>query len=148
MARLIVKELDVAQESRSLSDEEIELDMDLKQTILGLASLSRMIAHQRSCIRFLREGDANTRFFHLQACHRKRKSYISTFKHDGVSLSDEEAKANAIYHYYNSILRTYFARTRNVSLAFLQLPQLELDALAAPFIIDEIWGMIKEILND
>jgi hypothetical protein len=65
-----------------------------------------------------------------------------------VSLSDEEAKADAIYHYYNSILGTYFARTRNVSLASLQLPQLELDALAAPFTVDEIWGVIKEIPND
>lgn len=54
MARMIMGELDVAQESRALSDDELELCQELKRMILGLTSLSRMIARQRSCIRFLR----------------------------------------------------------------------------------------------
>jgi hypothetical protein len=88
MARLIVGELDTAQEARTLSDDEIALRRELKHTILGLASLSRTIARQRSYIRFLREGDANTKFFHLQTCHQKRNSYIPTFERDGHSFSE------------------------------------------------------------
>jgi hypothetical protein len=148
MARLVVAELDVAQETRSLDDDELELRRDLKRTILGLASLSRTIARQRSCIRYLREGDANTKFFHLQACHRKRKSYIPTFEHTGLTLTDEEAKADAIYDYFNGILGTYFARTRNIDLAQISLPQLDLDSLAAPFTVEEVWVVIKDIPND
>jgi hypothetical protein len=110
--------------------------------------LSRTISRQRSCVRFLREGDANTRFFHLQACHRKRKNYIPTFEHDGLSLSDEEAKADAIFDYFHGILGTYFARTRNISLASIGLPQLDLDVLAAPFSAEEVWAVIKDIPND
>jgi len=65
MPRLIVDQFDVAQETRTLLDEELALHRELKHTILGLASLSRTIARQRSCIRYLHEGDINTKFFHL-----------------------------------------------------------------------------------
>lgn len=117
MARLIVGELDIVQEARTLLTEELTLHRELKCTILGLASLSRMIAQQMSCIRFLHEGEANTKFFHLQACHHKRKNYIPTIEHEGQTFSVEEAKADVIYEYYNNILGTYFARARNINMA-------------------------------
>jgi hypothetical protein len=39
-------------------------------------SPARSIAQQRSRIVHLREGDANTRYFQLLACHRSQKSFI------------------------------------------------------------------------
>jgi hypothetical protein len=63
--RTIICELDVAQESRALSVEELELRRDLKANILGLSALARTIARQRARHCFLEEGDANTQFFHL-----------------------------------------------------------------------------------
>jgi hypothetical protein len=78
----------------------------------------------------------------------KRKSHIPTFEHAGLTLSDEEAKADAIYDYFNGILGTYFARTRNIDLAQIGLPQLDLSALEAPFSTDEVWNIIKSIPND
>jgi hypothetical protein len=54
--------------------EELSLRDELKGHSLGLASLARTIARHRSRIRYLEEGDANTKFFHLQACHRSRKN--------------------------------------------------------------------------
>lgn len=47
---------------RPLTDEEVPLRKDLKFWSLGLASLARTIERQRSQVRFLQEGDANTRF--------------------------------------------------------------------------------------
>jgi len=64
-ARVVIYELDVAQDSRLLSPEEIELRRDLKAAMLGLASLSRIIARQKSRCHFLKDGVANTRFFNL-----------------------------------------------------------------------------------
>jgi hypothetical protein len=43
---------------------------------LGLASLAKTIARQRARFTFLSEGNASTKFFHLQACHRQRKNDI------------------------------------------------------------------------
>jgi hypothetical protein len=149
MARLVVGEFDAAQETRILSDDELVLRSELKRMILGLSSLSRTIARQRSCIRFLQDGDANTKFFHLQACHRKRKSYIPAyFEHAGLTLSDDEAKSDAICHFFNGLLGTYFERSRNINLAQIGLPQLDLESLISPFSVDEVWAVIKAIPND
>jgi hypothetical protein len=75
-ARTIIYELDTVQESRQLIPEELELRRDMKQNVLGLASLCRTMARQRARTRQLREGDACTRYLHLQACHRRRKNYL------------------------------------------------------------------------
>lgn len=85
IAKEVVSCLDVAQDRRQLTDEERELHRELKYKSLGLASLARTIARQRSKILFLAEGDANTRFFHLQACHRSRKNYIDVLRHDNMT---------------------------------------------------------------
>ena len=65
MAREIIAQLDAAQDTRLLTDEELSLRKEPKMHTLGIASLARTIARQRSRIRFLEEGDTNTRFFHL-----------------------------------------------------------------------------------
>jgi hypothetical protein len=69
-----------------LSPEEIVLRKDMKCKCLGLASLATTIARQRSRMMFLAEGDANTRFFHLQACHRSRKIHITLLRVQGNDL--------------------------------------------------------------
>jgi hypothetical protein len=74
LTREVILGLDTAEESRTLSDEERRLRNELKFKCLGLASLNRTIIRQRSKLLYLAEGDANTNFFHLQACHQKRKN--------------------------------------------------------------------------
>lgn len=83
---------------------------------LGLSSLSRTISRQRSRIRFLEEGDANTKFFHLQACHRNRKNVIPAIMHDGAWFSADQAKADVIYEYYNGILGKPFTQEHSIVL--------------------------------
>lgn len=104
MAREVISQLDVAQERCELADEEFALWVELKRHSLGLASLACTIARHRSRIHFLGEGDANTKYFHLQACHRSRKNLIPSVQHEGRWFSDEEAKADLIFDYYNDIL--------------------------------------------
>jgi hypothetical protein len=65
LARETILGLDVTEEDRTLTPDEHALRARLKLRTLGLASLSRTIARQRSRVAFLAEGDANTRFFHL-----------------------------------------------------------------------------------
>lgn len=127
MARELIAQLDAAQEPRSLTDEEWAMRADLKRKSLGLASLARTITWQRARIRYLEDGDANTKFFHLQACHRSRKNYIPSLKHEGTWFSAEEAKADLIFSYYNGILGTPFQRQHSIHLDDL-LPQLDLQA--------------------
>lgn len=73
IAKEIVLRLDSAQDIRTLSDREVALRRKAKLCSLGLASLQGTIARQRARITYLAEGHANTKNFHLQACHRSRK---------------------------------------------------------------------------
>jgi len=59
----LIAQLDVAQESRKLSVQKLSLHGELKCHSLGPASLAWTIAFHRSRIRYLQEGDANTKFF-------------------------------------------------------------------------------------
>jgi hypothetical protein len=99
---------------------------------LGLASLACTIARQRSRLRFLHEGDANTKFFHLQTCHRNRKNIIPPIMHEGSWLSGHHEKSEAIYDYFNSIPGTPFNRAHSILLDDL-LPQLNLSGLDVCF---------------
>lgn len=73
---LVTKELVLrldTQDTRMLSLAEEDLRKHLKKLSLGLASLDRTIARQRSRILYLSEGDANTRLFHIHANGRRCK---------------------------------------------------------------------------
>jgi hypothetical protein len=103
-ARVVIYGLDRAQESWQLSPEEIQWRRELKGNTIGLASLERTMARQRARTRHLREGDAGTKYFHLMACHRRRKNYLFAIQHDGQTFSEEHAKSEVVFSYYNGIL--------------------------------------------
>jgi hypothetical protein len=63
-------QLEIARDSRDLSDNKEWLRKKLKLHCLGLASLERSMTRLHSRI-YLREGDANTSLFHQQARYRK-----------------------------------------------------------------------------
>jgi hypothetical protein len=94
----------------------------LKMKCLGLASLCRSIARQRSRLMYLKDRDANTRFFHLQACHRNRKSMITHLIHNGVPIVDENLKAEAIFDHFDQIMGSVVERTDGVNLDCIGLP--------------------------
>jgi hypothetical protein len=79
-AREVVLRLDIAMELRQLSSDERRLRARLKQAYLGLASLERTMARQRAKIAWLREGDANTSFFHQHVTYCRQKNVITTFR--------------------------------------------------------------------
>lgn len=114
---------------------------------LALALLSRTIAWSRSRIRFLEERDANTKIFHLQACHRSRKNNIPAIEHEGRWFSAEEEKQDLIFNYYNTILGGPFNRQHALNLDGL-LPQLDLSGIDACFSEEEIWETIKDTMLD
>jgi hypothetical protein len=121
-ARVVIYELDVAEETRSLSLGEIEVRRKLKGIVLGLASLARTMARQRARTRHLKDCDACTRYFHLQACHQRRKIYLFALNHNGQTFSEEEAKAGIVYSYYNGLMGTAFQRHHRIDLPQLDLP--------------------------
>jgi hypothetical protein len=104
MANEIILQLDCAQDRRSLAPEEVEMRKQLKGHCLGLASLERTISRQRSRITYLKEGDANTKFFHLHASYRKRKNHIRVLETDDVRTTTHEGMADILKEYFEHLL--------------------------------------------
>lgn len=104
IAMEIIYRLDKAMDTRTLTVQESGLRRFLKQKLLGLCSLEQTIARQRSRILFLREGDANTSFFHQHACHRQRRNMITTIRHGATVATGQEEIANEVDNYFSNVL--------------------------------------------
>jgi hypothetical protein len=77
-ANNLILRFDAVQYRRQLTDQERWLRHTLKHLVLGLASLERAIARQRSRVRRLKEGDANSKLFQAVANGRmSKKNYLS-----------------------------------------------------------------------
>jgi exonuclease III len=90
LAREVLHKLEIAQDSRVLSIEEGWLLRKLKQHCLFLASLERTVARLRSRVQCLKDDDANTKFFHMQARLRKKRNFISKLEDDGRIVTNHE----------------------------------------------------------
>jgi hypothetical protein len=95
-AKEILHQLEIAQDSRMLSPQEDWLRCQLKKHALGLASLERTMVRLRSRLNWLKEGDANTSYFHHHARYRKRKNFIAKVKADDQIITDQEEKKEAV----------------------------------------------------
>ena len=148
MANELILRLDVAMESRALSEAERGLRRVLKGKLLGLASLERSLARQRARVLWLREGDACTKFFHLHASHRRRQNFIGHLVVDGVRQTDHEVKAEAVDSFFDSLLGTEVDREVSLDLDFLRLPTVDLTHLEVAFSEEEVWNAIRSMPLD
>jgi exonuclease III len=82
VANEVILRLDEAREHRSLSDDERKLRAFLKGKCLALASLERTRLRQRARVRDIREGNANSKYFHMKANARRRKHLIPILRHE------------------------------------------------------------------
>jgi hypothetical protein len=103
MARAIILKLDQTSECRPLTPQERSLRADLKQKCLGLSSLDRTIARQRSRVRYLAEGDANTKYFHMLARGRRRRNLITRLKVDGPFVTAHDDMAKAFHDHFSRV---------------------------------------------
>jgi hypothetical protein len=147
VAKEIVHQLDIAQESRPLKPNELWLCNNLKKHYLALASLLRTISRLMSRINWLKEGDANTRLFHQHARYRKKKNFIPKLHVGDQVITRHEDKAAAVLDFYDSLIGTECARGRTINLDFLGTHGFDLEALDLPF-LEEVWSTIKEMPPD
>jgi hypothetical protein len=92
ICREVIDRLEKAQELRLLSSQEHSLPKLLKSRIIGLAAIEKNRARQRSRLKWLRHGDANSNYFHLMANSRKKKKYIHTLQAENVLAVTQREK--------------------------------------------------------
>lgn len=144
----VIKQFDVAMETRALSNAERELRKCLKRKLLGLSSLERTIARQRSRMLQLRVGNGNTRLFHQQTSHRQRKNVMQTVRYNDQLYSGQEEVASAVDAYFGAAFGASDSRRHALNLEELGLPRLDLSHLDRPFTEEEVEGVIKSMPRD
>ncbi|XP_010236490.1 uncharacterized protein LOC104584074 [Brachypodium distachyon] len=127
----IVLRLDEAQDHRPLSPLEFHVRKALKIRVLGLAAVERARRRQASRHVWLKEGDANTRFFNVM---------IGT--PSGIHVSHED-KASALFQHFDESRGRTAPRTRTLAWQELHLPRLPLASIDNPFSLCEIWEAVK-----
>ena len=115
MAQEIILRLDSAQENRQLFPEERDLRARLKRRVISLAVLERSRKKQCARINNLKEGDANTRYFHLRVNGRRRKNYIKRLMSNGGWVTSHTEKETIIHDHFSSILHRPPPRPRTLN---------------------------------
>lgn len=147
VAREILHRLGIARDGRELLVEDKWLLGEMKRCCLVLACLQRTIARLRSRIRVLKDGDANTSFFHQQAGFRKRRNFIPKLV-DGDQVTSQEGKQQIMLDYYENLLGTAPPRVSTLNLDFFHRHGANLDVLDAFITEDELWAAIKSMPAD
>jgi hypothetical protein len=145
---LTLEHLEKAQESRQLSQEELNFKKYLKTKSLGMAAVQKARARQHSRLTWIRKGDANTSFFHLHASMRKKKSFIATMNGDFGPAVSQQSKASLTFNHFTNLLGKANNRTQGINWAELGYVRHDLDELDVPFTTQEIEAVIKELPSE
>ena len=142
IAHEIILRLDQAQDRRQLSAEELSLRMRAKHKILGFAVLKRIKIRQRSRLTWIKEGDANTKLFHLRATARRRKNFIPSLATANGMVTAQQDKASALLSHYTEQLGSSPTRAHTLNWELLDIQRHNLDHLDAPLTEEEVRGAI------
>jgi hypothetical protein len=141
MALEAILRLDVAQETR-------DLRARLKRRIIGLAAPERTRKRQASRITILKEGDANTRFFHLRMNARRRKNHILRLKHNNGWVTEHDQKKAIIHNHFNKIIKRGPPRTKKFNWNVILRPVCDLSGLTTPFMKEEVKAAVDNTACD
>jgi hypothetical protein len=70
------------------------------------------MARLRARISWLKDGDANTKLFHLHARHRKRKNFVARLVDEDQILTSHGEKAACVDQFYTNLLGNSMDRER------------------------------------
>ena len=98
-----LNDLDVREETHPLTAEEKLEQVNLHTDIEKLTLLNEISWRQKSRVLHLREGDANTRFFHRMANSNRRDNGIESLMINGSLSSDQGMIADCITQFFMNL---------------------------------------------
>ncbi|XP_071685170.1 uncharacterized protein [Lolium perenne] len=152
MVNEVITLIDIIEEIRTLSVTEWNLRDTLKTHLITLLQNQKSYWQQRGKIKWVKLGDANTKFFHSKATINYRHNYISVLQNsDQVEIADHEGKAAILWQAFKNRM----GQSDNPAMQFNLQDFIEStvsedmnNMLQAPFSDKEIEDVIKHLPND
>jgi hypothetical protein len=136
------------QENRDLNANDRDLRARLKRKVVALVVVERARKKQSACIAYIKEGNANTKFFHLRVNARRRKNVIQRVKHRNGWVTDHEAKQQVILNHFSLVMRKGDARSVDFNWEGIHFDNPNLESMGDPFTEEEVSNAIKQIPSD
>lgn len=112
---IVLANLEKAQEERTLTQDEITFKKYLKNKALGIAAVQKSRARQHSRMTWIRKGDTNTRFFHLHANARKKKTFIPALTNHTGTVTLQVEKSKMVHTHFSQVMGTPTARSKAIN---------------------------------
>ncbi|GAU51648.1 hypothetical protein TSUD_414700 [Trifolium subterraneum] len=142
-AKKRLEDLDIIMEDRRLAEAEEAEFKTLPVDILTFSKLQASMNWQKSRINWLREGYANSKFFHGIMSSRKRGNSIASFTVDGSSIEGvAEVRQHVFDHFQNHFQKVQYSRPDISGLSFSTISELDREELTKPFLLEEIKSAI------
>ncbi|XP_039065107.1 uncharacterized protein LOC120210455 [Hibiscus syriacus] len=117
---------------------------ECKKELWRLLRIEESIWCQKSRSRWIKNGDRNTRFFHLSALKRSRVNCIHTLNINGELVSDKEKIRGGVFNFFNSAYNSNSAlEVKDLNFDFAQLTASQSAFLEAEFSELEVWQVIS-----
>jgi hypothetical protein len=141
--------LDSYEEGRGLSEEEKERRRGLATDLEASLLQEKICWRQKSKVRWLKEGDKCTKFFHQVANANRRNNSIESLSVNGSSTSDPDVISYHTVNFYESLFsKPLNWRPRVDNLEFEVLSVEEVTGLEEPFEEREVREVIKGMNRD
>lgn len=148
VANKLIGILDVVQELRPLSVQEIQLRKDLKLRFLGMTAIEKLRAKQRARLSHIRAADAHSKLFFMYANGKKRKNYIQKLSANGRVIHTHEDKEEHIFQHFSTHYGQPQQRTHTLNWELIGLRSLQLHSLEEVFTEEEVHAVILDLAND
>jgi hypothetical protein len=136
--------LDLNGEEDTLSEAELEELHGVTSDIHSLSRRQASINWQQSRLKWLKEGDANSKYFHSMLATRRRGNAISSVQVDGVTLEGVHPVRQAVFSHFATHFKARAVTRPGVeNLRFRRLSVVEGSGLTRPFseseVKDAVW---------
>ncbi|PNX63123.1 cysteine-rich receptor-like protein kinase, partial [Trifolium pratense] len=122
-----------------LSESELAEFHGVLSDVHSLSRLNASICWQQSRSRWLKEGDASTKYFHSVLASRRRGNIISSLQVDNIMVGGVAPIRHAIVSHFASHFKANIVERSGVdNLIFKRLQVAEVSSLIKPFSMDEV----------
>jgi hypothetical protein len=140
-----INDLDLRGEVLGLNAQDMELRKNLFGQFWNLQKTKEASIFQRSRSKWLRQGDANTKFFHGCVNSRSKRNTISALRVGDIWLDKAAQIKEAVVNYFEDhFSSSNFCRPKLDGVPFPSLSLTENEELSAPFSLEEIHKAVMD----